>query len=566
MAEPMDRRRFLSGSAKAVAAAAVVGGGSSLLAACGGGSSKSSSGSTSKNRNVGVSTGTPKQGGALRFGTTSEIDGYDPAQNHWDAAGATQARTVYDPLGILMPDGTVQPYLASAIQHNQDYTQWTITARDGVTFHDGEKFDGAAIATNLNTMRSSRLAGPALTPVKNVTAKGMDCIVEMNQPWVPFDINLTGFIGGQIAYMVSPKAIKGGKVSTHPVGTGPFTFVEWQPGDHFSVKKNTGYWRKGLPYLDSITFHPIPDSQQRENSLKSGSLDLMYAGSARNIVDFQNDDNYAFLSSGGTSIGEPDMSFFQINCLKPPLSDVTLRQALAYALDQQQLVKVSILGVGSQFLPVTGPFLKGSPYYADSGYPTKPDLAKAKSLVQAWSAKNGGKKPAFKLGTVNDPADVQICTQAQSMFTAAGFDVQIVQVEQAQYITNALVGNYDVYIWTQFGAADPDANYIWWSTKTIGGIGSLSLNFARNKDDQIQAALESGRTSTDKAAREQAYQTVMKQMGTDVPYLWFDRTIGAVIASPKVQNFANPTAPDSGKQGLGYLNGIIYPTQIWLGS
>ncbi len=568
MSAPIDRRQFLSGSAKAAAAAALVGGGGTLLAACGGssgGGSKSTGGSTPANRAGGVSKATPKPGGTMKVGTTSEIDGFDPAANHWDATGLMYARTVYDPLAVILPDGSVAPYLAESITHNADYTEWKVKARSGVTFHDGEKLDGAAVVANLKRMKNSALAGPAMTPITKIEVDPSDpmtAVITMNESWVPFDYNLAGMIGGQIAYMVSPKAAQGGKVSTNPVGTGPFIFQEWTPGDHFTAKKNPNYWQQGQPYLDAIEYHPIPDSQQRSNSLKAGNIDVMQSGSAQNILDFQDNSKFDYLSTKeAPNLGEPSPVFMQINCLKDPLSDVRLRQALAYATDREKVVKVALQGVGDP--SITGPFPKDSKFFADSGYPTKPDAAKAKELVDAWSKDNGGKKPSFKIGTVNDPADVQIVTLIQAMWQAVGFDCQIDQVEQAQYITNALTGNYDCYIWTQFGAADPDANYIWWSTQTVGKIGALSLNFAHYSDDKVQQALQDGRTSSDQQKRVAAYQSIAKQFGENVPYVWLQFPVAAIISSPKAQNWAKTTTPD-GKDAANIFTTGMFPQKFWL--
>jgi ABC-type transport system substrate-binding protein len=567
---PMDRRKFLTGSAKAAAAVAAVGAGGSLLAACGGssgGSKKSANNTPSTNAaNIGISSETPRAGGTLKMGMWSEIDGFDPAANHWDATGLIYAHTIYDALGILMDDGTVAPYLAKSIEHNADYTVWTITARDGIKFHDGEAFDGAAIVANVTTMQKSALAGPALLNLKSAAVSPSDpqaAVLTMHESWVPFDTYLTGAIGGQMAYMVSPAAIKKGNVSTQPVGTGPFIFVEWKPNDHLSVKKNPTYWQQGKPHLDAIEFRPIADSQSRENAFKAGDVDIIMATSADNVLDFKADKNVDFLTNTMVKvIGEPSPVFFQVNCVSEPLKDVRLRQALAYATDQAKLVKVAEKGVGEY--PVSGPWPKGNVYHTDTGYPTTPDTAKAKQLVDAWSKDNGGKKPAFHVGSTPDPSTLQLVTLAQAMWNAVGFDVQIDQVEQAQYITKALVGDYDCYIWTQFACPDPDANYIWWSTLTVGKVGALSLNFARNSDEEIQKQLEIGRTSTDQTKRVAAYQEISKLFAKDLPYIWIYFPESGIASSPKVQNWAKTQTPEGKPAANIFSNQSPYTVEWWL--
>jgi ABC-type transport system substrate-binding protein len=85
----------------------------------------------------------------------------------------------------------------------------------------------------------------------------------------------------------------------------------------------------------------------------------------------------------------------------------------------------------------------------------------------------------------------------------------------------------------------------------------------RNKDPQIEAALQLGRTSTDPSVRAKAYQTVNKRMAIDIPYLWTDRAVEAIISNPNVENWNNPTTP-TGAAAFGMISGSVWPTQIWL--
>jgi ABC-type transport system substrate-binding protein len=134
-------------------------------------------------------------------------------------------------------------------------------------------------------------------------------------------------------------------------------------------------------------------------------------------------------------------------------------------------------------------------------------------------------------------------------------------MEQNQLINNALAGKYEAVTWRQFGAVEPDLNYVWWSDTTTSG--PIPLNMARNSDPRIQAALITGRTSSDPQARIKAYQKINEYLGEDIPYLYGDRSTWAVAANPKVQNFNNPITPQ-GSKGIGFDAGVIWPTQIWV--
>jgi peptide/nickel transport system substrate-binding protein len=145
-----------------------------------------------------------------------------------------------------------------------------------------------------------------------------------------------------------------------------------------------------------------------------------------------------------------------------------------------------------------------------------------------------------------------------------GMHVQREQFQQAELINNALAGKFQCYEWRQFGAVDPDLNYSWWSPKTIFGppINEAS-NFARNTDPEVETLLQQGRTSSDPTVRAKAYQGVAERLAVDLPYIFSDRAVWAIISKSEVQNFNNPTTP-AGSNAYGMIVGTIWPTEIWL--
>ncbi len=136
-------------------------------------------------------------------------------------------------------------------------------------------------------------------------------------------------------------------------------------------------------------------------------------------------------------------------------------------------------------------------------------------------------------------------------------------MEQATIINDFVTGNFQAVTSYQFGAVNPDLNYVWWSTTTISPIGSIGLNFTRLNDPQIETAMLQGRHTTDQATRVKAYQTVNERLADDLPYLWIEQYFFSEVATERVQNFNNPTLPN-GKPGYGFNEGIFFPTQIWL--
>ncbi|HXY26817.1 MAG TPA: ABC transporter substrate-binding protein, partial [Acidimicrobiales bacterium] len=403
--------------------------------------------------------------------------------------------------------------------------------------------------------------GITWTPVSDISVSGNTVVISLKQPWVPFDAYLAGGIGGQPGYIVAPSMIANKNGSSQPVGTGPFRFKSWEPNDHFTAERNPHYWRPGLPYLDSVTYKPIPDAQQRANSLLAGTIDIMHTDLPETILQFRTDTSYGYVDDSEHLVGEPDINFIMINTQDPVLKDIRVRQAMAMAVNPRQYATVVDKGVNAV---VDQPFIKGSPYYvADSGYPAY-NPTQAKALIDQVKSETG-QPVKFTLSSTPNAYSVQGVQFVQNQLQLVGIEVTLTQVQQADQINQALDGTYQTTSWRQFAAVDPDLNYLWWSPTEIFGTGPTALapNFARNADPEIEVLLQQGRQSTDPATRAQAYQQIAKQINKDIPYIWQDRTTWAVVARSNVQNFNNPMTPDGGK-AYGMLAGDVWTPQIWL--
>ena len=150
----------------------------------------------------------------------------------------------------------------------------------------------------------------------------------------------------------------------------------------------------------------------------------------------------------------------------------------------------------------------------------------------------------------------------QQAWQTAGMKVTIQIIAQATIINDALAGTYEATLWRQFGAVDPDLNYVWWSTTTVNP--PLPLNMARNNDPRIQTALHGGedrRTKRRTGSRPTSRST--STWPRTSPTSGWPATPGAVVADPKVQNFANPTTVQHSK-AVAFDEGVLWPAQIWM--
>ncbi len=554
--EGISRRSFLSRGAVVGGAAVLAGGAGTALAGCS--SSGGSPTTTAPGSKPGVGTGSPVRGGSLTFGIVAEIDGFYPANNHWDTNGFLYANAIYDPLMYIAADGSIQPYLAQSLTPNATFDVWTLTLRPGIRFNDGSDLTAAVIVANTDALRTSALTSVPLEIIKDVEATGdLTVVFTLTGPGARFSAALADT---QAAYPVGQAMIdqaNAGNKTPTPVGTGPFVYANWQPNDHFTATRNPHYWRAGLPYLDQITFKPIPDTTQREATLKTGGVDMILSTDPGTISRFTGQADYQLVDSRTGVIGEPTLGFIMLNTAVSPLDDLRVRQALTKATDQAQIQAIFDFGYGR---PVNGLFLPGSEYYSPTGFPSY-DPAAAKALVSAYKAEHG--TPTIELQTVTDPLLAKIVQVIQQMWTEVGIDVTIATLEQAVLLDNFIFGTYQAGTIYLFGTVDPDLNYWWFSSSTAGPVGSVALNFARNKDPQIDAAIATGRASNVPATRIAAYQTLNKRLAQDLPYIWLSQYFFSEVAANRVQNFDNLVLPN-GMPGYSFNEGVMFVTQTWL--
>jgi ABC-type transport system substrate-binding protein len=547
MTQSFDRRAFLAGGL-ALGAGAAMGG---LLP-----DGIAGANTTNGPGRNGISNAKPKRGGSVTMGIDTEESGFNPSTARWDEGGFMYGRTVFDPIAVVNAAGGVEPYLAQSITSNADYTSFTVTLRNGIVFHDGTPLNGEALYKNIEAQATSPLTGPAFaTNIAGASVSGpMSVTITMKSSWAPFPYYLAAAQTGYVAAPSMLSAPDGG--TANPIGTGPFVFQDWVPNSHMTATRNPHYWRKGYPYLDSITYKPIVNASSRADALETGEVDLIHTNDPNGLLLFRGNKKYSYYDNSGQVLGQPTVQCIMLNTSVAPLNNRDVRAAMAKCINQTQYVKVINKGVNA---PMHGLFIPGSPYYTKTAYPTY-DPAGAASLIKKV-VQQTGKPVTFNLNSLSDPETLAAAQFLQQAFQSAGMHVNINIIAQATIINNALAGSYQATLWRQFGAVDPDLNYVWWTTQLASG--PLALNMARNVDPRIQAALVAGRTTSNKAERTVNYQDINKYLAQDIPYLWLARDTWAAIANPKVQNFANPTTPQ-GSKAVGFDEGVLWPTQIWV--
>ncbi|MFZ9628473.1 MAG: ABC transporter substrate-binding protein [Ilumatobacteraceae bacterium] len=337
--------------------------------------------------------------------------------------------------------------------------------------------------------------------------------------------------------------------SRHPIGTGPFSFVEWVPDDHLTVTRNDNYWQQPA-WLDEIVFTPIPDATSRKAAFDAGDIDVYYTADTSDITAYLEQQAAGELNVTIGAPSEPDM--VMMNTKVAPLDDVRVRRALAMSVDIDRLYDyLDATGVKQ---PLTGPYASTSYWFAPSNYPSY-DPVGAKALIDEYVAETGT-PVEFEFAGGQDPFITSYQELFQSMWADIGVTANIVSRAQGENIGAVVAGNYQVILWGGVGGGDPDADY----NDFHSGTG---LNFSGFSTPEMDAALDEGRRLTDPEARKAQYAIVQQILGDNVPFIWTGTNQFAVITPPAVQGVGAFALPD-GTAGQAVTGGMFFLKDVWL--
>ena len=506
-------------------------------------------------------TAEPQPGGTLRYGLEADISTFVPQDNVCVIACGMVLRAVFDPLAEIGEDGQVVPVLLSDIEHNEDHTVWTLTVRDGITFHDGTPLTGDAVVTSFERGRSSPVLVQALADIESVTAEGQVVTVRTRRPWVALDYGLTT----QVGFIASPAwlaAVDAGTAEqTEPVGTGPFRFESYQAGGSVSVVRNDDYWRtddegRPLPYLDGVDFTILEDSEARVRALRSGELDVTHVFQGDIVADLRDDPGDLELLENSR---EAETVYVMVNNADEVMADVDVRRLLAQATNAE-LVNEAVGGGISQV--ANGPFPPDEAgHLDDNGYPAY-DLEAAQEAVEEYESANG--PLAISLKTTSDDFNLTATELIADQWEQAGIDVSIDQVEQVQFVLDAARGQFQAVTFRSLSHTDPDQLNYQLSSATSAPIGGLGINFGRVEDPEVDAALDVIRENGDPAAREEAAVAMNRRLAEEVLLLPLFWVIWALPHDPSVHQIATGYRTPDGDPIRGVRTGLHQLSQVWL--
>jgi peptide/nickel transport system substrate-binding protein len=505
--------------------------------------------------------GDPVAGGTLRYGLTADVDGLNPTSSALSSPGLMMSNAVFDTLTASTVDGDYVPYLAEALEPNEDFTEWTMTLREGVNFHDGTPLNADAVLKNFEIQRNDPLVGLAVKPY--FPEEG--AAVVLDDLTIQFTLlegtrYFPGLVSGQLGMMASPAwidaALEDPTLNQQPVGTGPFVFDSRSADSITTFVRNDNWWN-GEVYLDSVEFLPVTDGSTRNDLLFEGEVDAIQTTDAAAVGDLVDDDSIQSVLDLSA-----EESFAMINSASPPFDDIRAREALARATPLENYRNLIGLGIAP---PADQMFTPEQQFFNPDVVQVGDDPEAALALVAEYCAEKGTEEntalggPTCTDGRINmefqfsGPSVIQtrIAEILDEGWKAGGFNVTFDELPEDGHIAQTAFGQYNVNTWRQFGASDVSLDRHWLMCRNIGGI---SLNWPRYCDEARDTLLLEGQLLENGPERVAVYQEMIQRINDDYLYIFFIHTPWDNAFGENVRGVCDRVAP-SGESLLCVTNG-----------
>lgn len=457
----------------------------------------------------------------LRIGLADDPDVLDPDQSR-TFVGRIVYTALCDKLVDIDPDLNFVPQLATSWDWSDGGKVLTMKLRQDATFHDGEKFDAAAVKYNIErskTLPESR---------RKSEVKSIELVEVVDAATVRFtlaapDATLLATLSDRAGMMVSPKAAEaaGAGLGANLVCSGPFKFVERVQQDRIVLEKFPAYWNAGEIHFDQVIYRTIPDSTVRLANVQAGDLDMIERLSPPDIPTVKADAKLQVVDVVGLGYQGITINNGNGERANTPLGrDPRVRKALELAIDREALNQVVFDGAhlpGNQFISPQSQF-----YNKSLPVPSR-DLAKAKALLK----EAGVEKFEFEMQFANNPDETRAAQVIQAMAAEAGIDIKLRATEFATMLKEQTAGNYQATKVGWSGRVDPDGNIHPFMT-CKGGI-----NDSKYCNPEVDKLLDAARQTNVLDERKKLYAAAMEILDRDRPiiYLYHPKWIWALRSS-----------------------------------
>lgn len=468
----------------------------------------------------------------VTFGYSQEpfifVQGVDPETLDPHLYASTVAANVFqhvlDRLVELTPELEIKPMLATSWEVAEDKVTWTFHLRQGVHFHDGTPFNAQAVKDNFEAVA---FADPPIRRTR-MFAVFMKELRVVDQYTVQI-ITLEPF-GAMIPNMAHPAAaimsptarrVLGPDVARNPVGTGPFKFVEWVPGDRLVLERNEGYWGEA-PQIETLIFKPVREAASRIMMLEAGEAHLITGVTPHDVARLKADPDITVSATPTTR-----SMYIGMNTQIWPFNDVRVRHAINYAVDMEAIIEHVLLGFGTELDSHIPHLMWGHVPVGPFGY----DPERARELLREAGIPEG---TPIALWTPHGRyvMDKETAEAVAGFLEAVGFDVEITVWEWAAYLAAMRKPLEETEVemfllgWAS-GTVEPD-----WQTRPLFATGMwppAGWNRAFFSNPIVDELIHKGMITVDYEKRKEVFAELQRLIWADAPWL-FMNTMYHIVA------------------------------------
>ena len=449
-----------------------------------------------------------------------------------DDASARAQQLLFDDLLTLDDQLRLAPGLASSWE-TADYRTYIVHLRQGVRFHDEHELTSKDVVYTFTSILDPKMASPyrgGYRDLESVSALDPYTVqFVLKQPSGAFLVNLV---------MKIVPAGAGKELRDHPVGTGPYQYVNYAADDRLEVTAFSHYFG-GAPKNGGVVLKIVPDDIMRGLELRKGTSDLVVNDMVPDIVFQLEKDGLNVTRSPGL-----DYQYLAFNFQDPVLKDLRVRQAIGYAIDRESIIEYLRRGLAA---PAVGMLARSNWAFEPDVFAFTYDPAHARTLLDeaGYPDPDGdGPRPRLTLTLKTSTVEFNRLQSAviQQNLKDVGIALEIRTYEFATMYADILKGNFQMYTlqWVGGAVADPDILRRVFHSQMVPPVG---FNRGHFSDPEVDRLIDEASRATDLATRKALYGKVQQRVAELAPYISLWCKTNFALSQPALQGVApGPTA------------------------
>lgn len=483
------------------------------------------------------------EGGTLRIGLQNEAGSLNPTNTPLNRGPVMIASAIFESLTVVDGDGQWHNNLTESWTPNEDFSSWDVVVRPGIEFSDGAPLDAAAVVGSIEATIRHPLVGLVFRPAFDAETP-VELIDDMT-----FRLNGNGpnaampvYFAEQLGMIGSPNwlaaAGENPELDQTPIGVGPFIITERSQDASTVLVRNENWWRGADQIaLDSIEFFPNDQPGNRAEQLLAGDVDLIHGTAGLMIRP---------LRDAGDSIqriedNSGEEFFFLMNAQVPPFNDIRVRQAATHLFPKEDYA--TFIDQGTSLL-ADSLFSAENPFHDPNIVQQSDQPELATPLIEAYCSEvpdscTDGRVDIEYQYDVSLSNDLIFDLLSDSM--ADHFNITVQTIPNDLHIQEVTLGQYQWASWRYHGFSDPDIDTAFLTCSTIG---ALSVNFARNCNEERDALFEAQRSTQSFEERYEIWQEIQANIRDSYQYVLATHSNWTVGANPNVGGLCDATAPE----------------------